>query len=70
MREKSLVTWITGEAERAARTLGWARKEVRKVVAGSALKSPLSWQIPEADGTEAGPGRGGVKGLAWQWEEP
>lgn len=35
MREKNLVTWITGEEERAARTLGPARKDVRKVVAGS-----------------------------------
>ena len=29
------MTWITGEEERAARTLGLVRKEVRKVVAES-----------------------------------
>lgn len=29
------MTWITGEEERAVRTLGLVRKIVRKVVAGS-----------------------------------
>lgn len=66
MREKSLVTWITGEEERAARTLGLARKEVRKGVAGScpeespgrSLKLMERKQALEGEGSKDSPGSG------------
>lgn len=52
MKEKGLVTWITGGEGRTVEDAG-AGKEVRKVESGSCLRS---WKqhIPGADGKEAG----------------